>query len=211
VVSRVEKTLGEVTPASGGGKVTFEQAVNGELNPTIKLGDKLITWSPATKKIAKDGEWTYDIKPGAGPFDNAAIGRENTRNQSEFWHRDNARGEEIVQGIDGSKKVTTWFVSGKLAGKRRSIVEAKSDGTSITLLKLSYDEEGRVNREWRTGREMRFLNSSFGSGKEIYRNGQLVLRSVTSREGNEVTVVDSAGKSTIDKYTYNESNHSLRP
>ena len=74
VVSRVEKTLGEVTPASGGAKVTFEQAVNGELNPTIKLGDQLIAWNPATKKIVKDGEWTYDIKAGAGPFDNAAIG-----------------------------------------------------------------------------------------------------------------------------------------
>jgi hypothetical protein len=148
VVSRVEKTLGEVTPASGSGKVAFEHSVNGELNPTIKLGDQLITWSPATKKIAKDGEWTYDIKTGAGPFDNAAIGRENTRNQREFWHRDNAKGEEIVQGVDGSKKVTTWFTSGNLAGKIRKVEEIRGS-TSNVLRQLSYDEDGRLAREYR--------------------------------------------------------------
>jgi YD repeat-containing protein len=146
VVSCVEKTLGEVTPASGSGKVAFEQTVNGELNPTIKLGDQLITWSPATKKIIKDGEWTYEIKPGAGPFDNAAIGRENARNQSEFWHHDGAKGEEIVQGIDGVKKVTSWFTSGKLAGKIRKVEEIRGNVTN-GLRQLSYNEEGRLVRE----------------------------------------------------------------
>jgi hypothetical protein len=145
VVSRVEKTLGEVTPPSGGGKVAFEQAVNGELNPTIKLGDQLIAWNPASKKIIKDGEWTYDIKLGAGPFDNAAIGRESARNQSEFWHRDNAKGEEIVQGIDGSKKVTTWFTSGVVTGRLRKIVTTHiSTGKSYVHLKVNYDEKGNL-------------------------------------------------------------------
>jgi hypothetical protein len=144
VVSRVEKTLGEVTPASGGGKVAFEQAVNGELNPTIKLGDQLIAWNPASKKIIKDGEWSYDIKPGAGPFDNAAIGRENARNQSEFWHRDNAKGEEIVQGVDGNKKVTTWFISGRLLGMPRS-TELYVSGESFQK-KYIYDDRGNLLR-----------------------------------------------------------------
>ena len=173
VVSRVEKTLGEVTPASGGSKVTFEQAVNGELNPTIKLGDQLIAWNPASKKIIKDGEWTYDIKPRAGPFDNAAIGRENARNQSELWHRDNAKGEEIVQGNDGVKKVTSWFTSGKLVGKRRSIVEAKSDGTSITLVKLSYDENGQRSR--------RVIKRNDRSYTVSYRNNQIVAMTVSGQ------------------------------
>jgi YD repeat-containing protein len=146
VVSRVEKTLGEFTPASGGAKVAFEQSVNGELNPTIKLGDQLIAWNPATKKIAKDGEWTYDIKPGAEAFDNAAIGRENATNQSEFWHRDNAKGEEIVQGIDGVKKVTTWFTSGNLAGAIRKKQEI-AKGVSRVIYQASYDERGKLFRE----------------------------------------------------------------
>jgi hypothetical protein len=159
VVSRVEKTLGEVTPASGGGsKVTFEQAVNGELNPTIKLGDQLIAWNPASKKIAKDGEWTYDIKPGAGPFDNAAIGRENAKNQSEFWHYDGAKGQEIVQELGGARKVTSWFISGKLAGKVRN----KVDENGHILQKNIYDEFGRLVYRQDGGNTIRYLytNSS---------------------------------------------------
>ena len=141
VVSRVEKTLGEVTPASGGGKVTFEQAVNGELNPTIKPGYQLIAWNPVTKKIVKDGEWTYDIKPGAGPFDNAAIGRENAGNQSEFWHYDGAKGEEVVQGIDGRKTVSSWFTSGKLAGRLRHQSELVGTKKKLSVSYI-YNENG---------------------------------------------------------------------
>jgi hypothetical protein len=146
VVSRVEKTLGEVTPASGGAKVTFEQAVNGELNPTIKLGDQLIAWNPASKKIIKDGEWSYDIKPGAGPFDNAAIGRENARNQSEFWHYDGGKGMETIQKQDGTKTVSSWFTSGKMAGALRKREETVA-GKTKTIYQASYDEAGHLFRE----------------------------------------------------------------
>ena len=125
---------------------TFEYAVDDKLNPTMKLGGRLIVWNPASKKIIKDGDWTYDIKPGAGPFDNAAIGRRNAKNQSEFWHRDGAKGEEIVQGIDGVKKVTSWFTSGKLAGKIRKVEEIRGNVTNV-LRQLSYNEEGRLVRE----------------------------------------------------------------
>jgi len=174
VVSRVEKTLGEVTPPSGGGKVAFEQAVNGELNPTIKLGDKLIAWNPATKKIAKDGEWTYDIKPGAGSFDNAAIGRKNAQNLSEFWHRDGAKGEEIVQGIDGVKKVTSWFTSGKLAGKlrTRTIIESSN---RVNQTNYSYDEKGRALREvFPTGDSVEYfyLNDTSTNYIKIWRKNK---------------------------------------
>jgi YD repeat-containing protein len=144
VVSRVEKTLGEVTPASGGGKVTFEQAVNGELNPTIKLGDQLIAWNPATKKIVKDGEWTYEIKPGAGPFDNAAIGRENARNQSEFWHHDVTQGKENIVDSHGQNSTRKWFTSGKLLNKERSLNLTSAAGQQLYSFKASYDENGRL-------------------------------------------------------------------
>jgi hypothetical protein len=191
VVSLVEKTLGEVTPASGGGKVAFEQTVNGELNPTIKLGDQLIAWNPATKKIAKDGEWTYDIKPGAGPFDNAAIGRENARNQSEFWHRDNAKGEEIVQGIDGSKKVTTWFTSGNLAGKKRETSIQDKYGKKM-VSKYFYDEKGRVSRQLSpNGRMLKILYDEFNrviKASDI-QTGEIVVEKT----------YDSTGRETVNK------------
>jgi hypothetical protein len=145
VVSRVEKTLVEVTPASGGGKVTFEQAVNGELNPTIKLEDQLIAWNPATKKIAKDGEWTYDIKPGAGPFDNAAIGRENATNQSEFWHRDNTKGEESFTCTNGFSRKRKYFTNGKLAGHPRTITDT-INAKEVRSRKWNYDEDGKLLR-----------------------------------------------------------------
>jgi hypothetical protein len=164
VVSRVEKTLSEVTPASGGSKVTFEQTVNGELNPTIKLGDQLITWSPATKKIIKDGEWTYDIKSGAGSFDNGAIGRRNTKSKSEFWHHDGAKGEEIVQGIDGVKKVTSWFTSGKLAGKARKR-ETLAGDQQLALIKKAYDESGFLFLQYsKFSEDLTETRTSLGSG-----------------------------------------------
>jgi hypothetical protein len=156
--------LGEVTPASGGGKVAFEQTVNGELNPTIKLGDQLIAWNPATKKIAKDGEWTYDIKPGAGPFDNGAIGRRNTKSKSEFWHHDGAKGEEIVQGIDGVKKVTSWFTSGKLAGKARKR-ETLAGDQQLALIKKAYDESGFLFLQYsKFSEDLTETRTSLGSG-----------------------------------------------
>ena len=174
VVSRVEKTLGEVTPASGGSKVTFEQVVNGELNPTIKLGDQLIAWNPASKKIAKDGEWTYDIKAGAGPFDNAAIGRKNAKSKSEFWHRDGARGEEVVQEIDGVKKTVSWFTSGKLAGKlrTRTIIESSN---RVNQTNYSYDEKGRALREvFPTGDSVEYfyLNDTSTNYIKIWRKNK---------------------------------------
>jgi hypothetical protein len=183
VVSRVEKTLGEVTPASGGGKVAFEQTVNGELNPTIKLGDQLIAWNPATKKIVKDGEWNYDVKPGAGPFDNAAIGRENARNQSEFWHRDNAKGEEIVQGIDGSKKVTTWFTSGKLVGRKREQITLSPSGEPFRKKKFIYDNDGSILRASQNGKILSqwetVRRSEDSSYARVERHGDGRLKSIT--------------------------------
>ena len=189
VVSRVEKTLGEVTPASGGGKVAFEQTVNGELNPTIKLGDQLIAWNPATKKIVKDGEWTYDIKPGAGAFDNASIARENATNQSEFWHRDNAKGKEVVQGIDGSKKVTTWFTSGKLAGKVRSEVAYLND-MQISSKSKVYDELGRIIRDSNDSLITNLIYNDNGFVKKIFDNFGEIKFEFVYEEKNKQAYID---------------------
>jgi YD repeat-containing protein len=145
LVGGMDQSLSKITKADGTVR-SIEYAVDDKLNPTMKLGDHLIVWNPDSKTIIKDGIWTYDIKPGAGPFDNAAIGRKNSNNQSEFWHRDGAKGEEIVQGIDGVKNVTSWFTSGKLAGKIRKVEEFRGNSSNV-LRQLSYNEEGRLVRE----------------------------------------------------------------
>ena len=145
LVGGMDQGLSKITQADGSVR-TIEYGVDDKLNPTMKLGDRLIVWNPASKKIVKDGDWTYDIKPGAGPFDNAAIGRRNAKNQSEFWHRDGAKGEEIVQGIDGIKSVTTWFTSGYLAGAIRKKEEI-SRGAGRLVFLASYDESGKLIRE----------------------------------------------------------------
>jgi YD repeat-containing protein len=144
VVSRVEKTLGEVTPASGGGKVAFEQAVNGELNPTIKLGDQLIAWNPASKKIAKDGEWTYDVKAPSAFGENAFISRRNTKNQLESWGQNDVSGVTKIRDVDGVNMSFYRFTSGNLQGKLRKIEFFSSQGSAQQ--RFYYDDQGRPTR-----------------------------------------------------------------
>ena len=168
VVSRVEKTLSEVTPASGSdGKVTFEQTVNGELNPTIKLGDQLIAWNPATKKIVKDGEWTYDITPASSAFANAAIGRKNAKNESEFWHYDGGKGIEIVRKLDGTQTTTSWFTSGKMVGALRKRVET-ANGKERTIYQASFNENGNLFREVLENGDVNQIDYN-ASGQKIHK------------------------------------------
>ncbi|MBE2205690.1 MAG: hypothetical protein IAE94_15265 [Chthoniobacterales bacterium] len=170
LVGGMGQSLSKITRADGTVR-TIDYAVDDKLNPTMKLGDRLIVWNPASKKIVKDGDWTYDIKAGAGPFDNAAIGRKNAQNQSEFWHRDGVKGEEIVQEIDGVKKRVSWFTSGKLAGKLRSRTIFESSNR-VDQTSYSYDEKGRALREvFPTGdsAEYIYLNDSSTNYIKIWR------------------------------------------
>jgi len=194
----------------------FEYGVDTGIQPTMTAKrdgqeERKIVWNSGNNIISKDGEWTYEINPGAGPFDNAAIGRKNAKNQSEFWHHDGAKGQEIVQGIDGGKKVTSWFTSGILSGKPRSVVAIKGDGTTTMLVKRSYDQGGRIKREWEHSRELRFSYTETDIVKEIYKNGVLVVRSTTSKDQKTKTAADPTGKQLIDYYLYNESTSSLTP
>ena len=129
----------------------FEYGVDDRIQPTLTVKetgstDRKVVWNPGNMLISRDGEWTYEIKPGAGPFDNAAIGRENARNQSEFWHRNNTKGEEIVRHGDGSATVKRWFTTGTLRGRPRSNEETHSADSGSTYERYSYDENARLTR-----------------------------------------------------------------
>lgn len=49
-------------------------------------------------------------------------------------------------GIDGVKKVTSWFTSGKLAGKVRKIISIKN-GAVTFVRTFSYDDKARILRK----------------------------------------------------------------
>ena len=144
VVSRVDKTLSEVTKPDGS-KEGFEFGVDEQRNPSIKLNNTTVIWNSATKKVMREGAWAYRINPAANLFDNAYIERQNDKGKVELWHYDGAKGEEVVQGPDGVKKVTTWFTTGILTGKQRNEVSFLN-GTQISKKSWGYDESGRLIR-----------------------------------------------------------------
>jgi len=145
VVAAIDRTLTQMAITGGAGK-TYEFGIDEKLNPTFKAGDRLLAWNPASKLVLSDSGWTYQITPDPdGRY--AAIARKNAQGQSEFWHNNQNKGVEITQGIDGVRKITTSFVIGKLAGNVRKIEEIKN-GKPITTYQASYDQSGRLLREF---------------------------------------------------------------
>lgn len=144
VVSQLDKTLREVTKP-GGSKEEFEFGVDDQRNPTIKLNNTTVAWNSATKKVTRDSEWAYRINPAANLFENAYVERKNEKGKVELWHYNGAKGEEVLQGSDGVRKVKTWFTNGILTGKQRNEVSFLN-GIQISKKSWGYDESGRQIR-----------------------------------------------------------------
>ena len=107
VVKGEDYSLAKLTLVDGTVR-TYEYAVDDQLRPTLKMGDRVIVWDPGTKLIVMDGEWTYDVKPDEkNPLANAAIGRKNARNVVEFWHYDVNKGQEITTLSNGATLTKT--------------------------------------------------------------------------------------------------------
>jgi len=128
----------------------FEYGVDTEIQPTMTAKadgqeERKIVWSSGNNIISKDGEWTYDIKPDNNHFANSAIRRENAQNQSEFWYRDENKGEEIVKTASGSLQKNSWFTTGPLAMKQRSL-ERYRDGALLFKKRFNYGLEGTLLR-----------------------------------------------------------------
>lgn len=143
VVRQQVKSLGGL--AKGKTVRTWEYEVDEKLNPIMSIGDRKIVWDPTTRHFLFDGEWTYEVKADEGPISNAAIRRENLSNQTEFWHRDEGKGVEIVQNKDGVKQITRWMTSGMLSGKLRG-ARTEYEGINIFEKSLTYDENGKLLR-----------------------------------------------------------------
>lgn len=129
-------------------QTNYDFGTDDQLQPTLKIsGDtsRFFTWNAATGRLLKEGDWSYDIKPAKDRWMNAAIGRTNGQNQKEFWFKDMLNGTETVTSLNGITKVSTFFTSGNITGKIRSITETKN-GITRTISARSYDDMGRLMR-----------------------------------------------------------------
>ncbi|MEI9896999.1 MAG: hypothetical protein WDN28_24855 [Chthoniobacter sp.] len=164
----------------------FQFSVNEKIQPQIKIigangRTRTMVWDPATKRVIADGAWIYNITPGEHSWDNAAIGRANPSGRSEYWFVDGSRGQEIVQGSDGVRTVTTRFITGVFAGKVRKIEQLK-DGKTQIVATNNYDENGRLIKEFKDGVTRTFDLDQFGRRTRQWENGRLV--SATEYDGN---------------------------
>jgi len=154
VVSGLEKSL-HTLMLSDDKRETYDFAVNEKMQPTLKISgesNRTFTWDPATGLLLKDGQWSYYIKPDKKRWVNAEIERINTQKQKEFWFYDRINGQEIEEGIDGVRKIKTWFTSGLLAGRLRKKEEI-AEGKSRFIYQAIYDESGKLMRELKFGEE----------------------------------------------------------
>lgn len=141
VVGQKERSLCKIVGENGFTR-DFEFAVNKDIQPTMKVGNEKFVWNPTNGFMISDGIWQYDIKPGEADSANAVIARINFEGGREFWHRNRSKGEEIIENVDGTRKITTWFTSGQLAGRKRVIQKVKNN-KKTTEIKFLYDENGK--------------------------------------------------------------------
>ena len=183
LVGGVEPSLHQVTLPDGK-KETYDFAVNEKMLPELKITDperkeRMINWG-LDGRMLQDGEWSYKITPSKEAGANAAIERTNQNVQTELWNRDEAKGIEVTQGIDGSKKIETWFTSGILKGRKRCTEEISNDKDNI--IKYIYTENASLQKIERksNGRLVSTDNISYnnldGRITEIIHNGFTIYK-----------------------------------
>ena len=183
LVGGVEPSLHEITFPDGK-KETYDFAVTEKMLPELKITDTegkehKIVWG-LDGKMLQDGEWSYKITPSKEAGANAAIERTNQNVQTELWNRDEAKGIEVTQGIDGSKKIETWFTSGILKGRKRCTEEISNDKDNI--IKYIYTENASLQKIERksNGRLVSTDNISYnnldGRITEIIHNGFTIYK-----------------------------------
>ena len=183
LVGGVDQSLHKITFADGKSE-TFDFAVTEKLLPNLKITDaqgkeRMIVWG-TDGKILQDGEWVYTIKPQEDPEARfASIERKNAEGKSEFWNKDEAKGEEVTQGIDGTKNIKTWFTSGTL---KNLVRESRFERNDLKILtKYSYNDK---RKPIRTAVEKNGVQSYLI--KECYDNGG---RLVKKEESNGIQIL----------------------
>ena len=211
VVGKTERSLHKVSGGNGFSQ-NFDFAVNEKIQPTIHVGSQGFTWDAATGFLLSDGVWQYDTKLGETELDNAIIERANFKGEKESWRHNKAKGEEIVQGSNGVKKITTWFTAGKLAGKMRKIETQKpSDKNISSLITYTYDADSRLIRRTEDSAIFTFeyglngktmVKKKLGS-KIIYANIQSPTDGLLWSKAGEISQTEI--ESEINKHFSNQS------
>ena len=186
LVGGVEPSLHQITypQEMGGKKETYDFAVTVKMLPSLKITDtegkeRMIVWG-LDGRILHDGEWTYTIKPQADPESRfASIERKNAAGKSELWNRDEAKGEEVTQGIDGGKTVKTWFTSGVAARKTRKETMLINNKI-VNQNNWSYNEQGTLIRSVQDGIATDY--DAMGRQIKISQNGR-ALNYIYDSEG----------------------------
>lgn len=203
LVGGVELSLHQITypPEMGGKKETYDFAVTEKMLPELKITDtqgkeRMIVWG-LDGRMLQDGEWTYTIKPQSDPNARfASIERKNAEGKSEFWNKDEAKGEEIAQSLDGTKTIRTWFTSGMLAGKNRKEITTQNNRI-INQNSWSYDEKGEITKIIQKqdidGQQFtELINNSGVVKRTIFKNGRISFRNVNFN-GKELEIYYADG------------------
>jgi len=186
LVSRVDKTLSEVMKPDGS-KETFEFGVNEKMNPTLKCGERNITWSAVTKKMIRDGEWDYTAISNDKITTNVFIARTSTSGKSEYWLYNSDKGIDATRNSDGIEKCKSWFTSGELNGKLRSI-HVKKDGEWASYIKYFYTDKSILAR---TEKRFQILNQQRLTALQGHDNSRGAQTRITDIFGHEGQLVQS--------------------
>jgi hypothetical protein len=195
LVVAMDWSVGQITMENGKVlNVAYPQPNEPDIE-SIDVDGRKLDWNSQSRKILRDGDWSYDVKPGEGKYDNAAITRTNGNGKSEFWHSDGAKGRETIKKLDGTELVTYWFTSGILAGKIRR-KEAIENGVKKAIYSASYDEKGELIRE--NGVKVRRIYDSLNRLVREYRGEDLVLERIY--DGDRLTLDRNGKQTTSYKY-----------
>jgi len=143
LVGGMAAALSQVKNSESGTK-SFAFSVDEKLNPTLTINDnRTITWDADTKRILKDGSWSYIIS-GGNPMEYASIARKDGSGKDELWFIDIPKGIETTK-VDGKTLVKKWFLRGPASGTVRSITQT-INGKTEEIYSNSVDELGRIIR-----------------------------------------------------------------
>jgi hypothetical protein len=172
VVGGMERSLKSLNPSNGTSK-SFEFAVNDKVQPTLKITsqantERLFTWDPATKRIACDNDWTYNITPNV----DASIKRIR-HGEIEMWSREPQKGLETSLLSNGNQEVIHRFASGPLSGAVRKIQQV-AHGVSQTVYSATYSEIGKLLRENVGATVFEYKYDASAKLARVFKNAELL-------------------------------------
>ena len=176
VVGSVSKSLSKVTFFDG--KVDqFHFSVDSKAQPQLTLSSagsnsRTINWNPANNLITQDGDWHYQVTPSA-TGQSAAFSRTTAAGKTESWYNDPTSGQEVTE-INGVKRTTSRFASGKLSGFIRKITEI-TNGVEKTIYSVDYDEQGRPIRVLDKGKVRSIVYDDANHSESVYIDSKLLM------------------------------------